>query len=126
MVAMAVLLLESVTTAPPEGAAVFRVTVPLKLLPALTVLGFRVSEERNTVDAGVIVTVACTVLFPRLAVTVTGVLLSTPDFAVNVNVPVVAPAATVIVAGTRPKALSVLSPTVAPPEGAEAVRVTVP
>jgi nitrogen fixation-related uncharacterized protein len=57
-VANAVLLLESVINAPPEGAALLRETVPLKLLPALTLAGFSATEETNTVDAGVIVTVA--------------------------------------------------------------------
>jgi hypothetical protein len=56
-VATAVWLLESRTAAPPEGAAAFRVTVPLKLSPARTVAGFSEIEERKTVDAGVIVTV---------------------------------------------------------------------
>jgi hypothetical protein len=125
-VATAVLLLESVTTAPPAGAAVLRVTVPSTLLPALTLAGFKDTDETNTVGAGVIVTAACIVLSPRLAVIVTGVLLNTPGLAVNVKVPVEAPAGTVIVAGTSPKALSVLSPTMAPPAGAAPVRVTVP
>jgi hypothetical protein len=57
-VATAVLLLDSVTTAPPDGAALLRATVPLKLLPALTLLGFSEIEETNTVEAGVMVTVA--------------------------------------------------------------------
>ena len=56
-VATAVLLLESATVAPPDGAAAFSVTVPSKLLPALTVVDFRVIEDRKTVEAGVIVRV---------------------------------------------------------------------
>jgi len=43
-VATEVLLLESVTIAPPEGAAAVRVTVPVELFPPLTVVGLRVSE----------------------------------------------------------------------------------
>lgn len=54
-VATAVLLLASVTTAPPEGAAVLRLTVPLKLLPALTLAGLKETEVTNTADTGVIV-----------------------------------------------------------------------
>src|SRR6267143_4708450 len=46
-----VLLLESVTTAPPEGAAPLSVTVPVEELPPLTFVGFSASEERET-DAG--------------------------------------------------------------------------
>jgi hypothetical protein len=38
------LLLESVITVPPEGAAMVRVTVPVELRPAATVVGFRVNE----------------------------------------------------------------------------------
>ena len=38
-VAAAVLLLESVTTAPPVGAALPRVTVPVELFPPTTVVG---------------------------------------------------------------------------------------
>ena len=39
------LLLESVITAPPEGAAAVRVRVPVELAPPTTVVGFRVSVE---------------------------------------------------------------------------------
>jgi len=45
-VATAVLLLESMTTAPPPGATPFRVTVPCEELPPVTLVGFSVSEER--------------------------------------------------------------------------------
>ena len=59
-VATEVLLLESVTTAPPEGAAAVRVTVPVELLPAVTVVGFSVSDESVTLPlAGVMVSEAC-------------------------------------------------------------------
>jgi len=47
-----VLLLDSVTTAPPEGAAPLRVTVPVAdCTPPTTFVGFSVSEE--SVEAGV-------------------------------------------------------------------------
>ena len=49
--AAAVLLLESVTVAPPAGAAPLNVTVPVEEFPPVTLLGFSVSEERET-DAG--------------------------------------------------------------------------
>ncbi len=45
-VATAVLLLESVTTAPPLGAAPFKLTVPCEEFPPTTLAGFRVREER--------------------------------------------------------------------------------
>jgi hypothetical protein len=44
-VARAVLLLDSVTTAPPLGAAALRVTVPVEELPPTTVVGLTASEE---------------------------------------------------------------------------------
>jgi len=44
-VATDVLLLPSATTAPPAGAAAFRVTVPVEGLPPSTLVGFRLTEE---------------------------------------------------------------------------------
>src|SRR2546422_11475374 len=49
--AAVVLLLESVTTAPPVGAAPLSVTVPVEEFPPATLVGFRVSKERAG-DAG--------------------------------------------------------------------------
>ncbi len=49
--AAVVLLLESVTTAPPDGAAPLNVTVPVEEFPPVTLAGFTESEERVT-DAG--------------------------------------------------------------------------
>jgi len=46
-----VLLLESVTTAPPEGATPLSVTVPVEEFPPVTLVGFTETEERVT-DAG--------------------------------------------------------------------------
>src|SRR5260370_38880642 len=43
-----VLLLESVTTAPPEGAAPLSVTVPVEECPPVTLLGSTGIEERGT------------------------------------------------------------------------------
>ena len=50
-----VLLLESVTTAPPAGATPFNVTVPVELLPPDTDVGFRVTVDAT---AGLMVKVA--------------------------------------------------------------------
>jgi hypothetical protein len=125
-VATEVLLLASVTSAPFAGAAALSVTVPVELLPPLRLDGFKPSDDRCTEEPGVIVMDAWTVLFPRLAVMFTAVLLRTPVLVVIVKVPVVAPAATVAVAGTSAKELSLLRPTTVPPDGAAALSVTVP
>jgi hypothetical protein len=47
-VATAVLLLESATTAPPDGAAPLSVTVASEVLPPVTLVGLRTSEESVT------------------------------------------------------------------------------
>src|SRR5258708_3720043 len=49
--AAVVLLLESVTTAPPEGAAPLNVTVPVEEFPPVTLVGFTETAERVT-DTG--------------------------------------------------------------------------
>jgi len=46
VLATVVLLLESVTAAPPDGAAAVKVTVPVDEFPPVTLVGFRLSEER--------------------------------------------------------------------------------
>ena len=53
------LLLESVTTAPPDGAAPLSVTVPVEdCVPPTTLVGFSVSEESVGVSGGAGVTVS--------------------------------------------------------------------
>src|SRR6266436_9060244 len=49
--AAVVLLLERVTTAPPDGAAPLSVTVPVEEFPPVTLVGFSESEDRER-DAG--------------------------------------------------------------------------
>jgi hypothetical protein len=49
-VAAAVLLLESVTIAPDDGAAALRVTVPWDVLPPTTLVGFSVNEDNVAVE----------------------------------------------------------------------------
>ena len=46
VLATVVLLLESVTVAPPDGAARLNVTVPVDEFPPVTLVGFRLSDER--------------------------------------------------------------------------------
>jgi hypothetical protein len=55
--AAAVLLLDSVTVAPPEGAGPFSVTVPVELFPPITLAGLTATEDSAT-PTGVTVRVA--------------------------------------------------------------------
>ena len=101
---------------PPDGAGEAMVTVPVELLPPATLFGFRLMEL--TAVPGVMVILPCTVLLPRVAVMVTRVLLSTnPLLVLSVKVALVAPAASVTVAGTIANVLLLLKPTVLPPAG---------
>ncbi len=49
-VATAVLLLVSVTTAPPEGAVLLSVTVPVEEVPPVTAAGFRLTDDKAATD----------------------------------------------------------------------------
>ncbi len=90
------LLLASVTTAPPLMAGPLRVTVPVEELPPGTDVGLKLTELGV---ATVTVNVALPVTLFAVAEIVTPVLLAT-GFVVTGNVAVVAFAATVTVAGT--------------------------
>jgi hypothetical protein len=46
-VATEVLLLLSVTTAPPVGAALLNVTVPVDVAPPVTELGFKLTDDKD-------------------------------------------------------------------------------
>jgi hypothetical protein len=117
-----VLLLARVTTAPPLGAAALSVTVAVELLPPTTVLGLTVKDERE--ETGV--TVSCAVcVAPYVPEIVTTVELDT-ELVLTPNVPLVAPAAMVMVAGTWAAAVLLLERFItAPPDGATPERVTV-
>ena len=115
-------LLVRVTVVPPDAAGPFRVTVPVALVPPLTVVGLTVTELNPT---GVIVNVAVLAAVPEPAEIVAVVWVFTPEVA-TWNVAVVAPWATVTDAGTVALELLEFNGTTTPPEGAAAERVTVP
>ena len=93
--ATAVLLLASATTAPAIGAGPFSVTVPVELFPPITPAGFSQTEEST---AG-FTTSTAVCWTPYVADNVTDAELATA-LLVTVKVAVVAPAATVTLAGT--------------------------
>lgn len=125
-VATDVLLLERLTLAPPEGAAPVNVTVPVELLPPLTLVGLSVSDASVTdEDAGLMVSVACCELLPSVAVIV-AVVVAVTDVVVTVKLVLVDPAAMVTLLGTVALELLLLKLTTEPPEGAAELRVTVP
>jgi hypothetical protein len=124
-VATAVLLLESVTTAPPDGAGALSVTVPCDELPPVTVVGDSDSEDSDgaPADPGVTVSTAPHDVFST-AHSFTCVVDDTLVVP-TLKVAVVAPPGTVTVGGTVTGDTEE-SCTVAPPEGAGAFNVTVP
>jgi hypothetical protein len=121
--ATAVVPLVSVTTTASVGIPV-RVTVPVLFVPPLTLVGFKVSVETTRTGLTVMVAVLDTPL--RVAVIVK-VDAAVTVRVVMVKVAVVAPAATVTLAGTVPMVVDEdARVTTAPPVGAALVNVTVP
>jgi large repetitive protein len=126
-VAAVVLLLVRVTIAPPDGAALDSVTVPCELLPPTTVAGLTVSDD-NAAGDGVfdIVNTALRLTPPDTPLMVAEV-DAVSDAVLTVKVALVAPAATVTLAGTVARAVLLLvNVTTAPPEGAALASVAVP
>ena len=116
--------LDRVTTAPPVGAWAFSVTVPVELVPPVTLFGFRVTEASVAADGTTVIVVAW--VDPYVPWIVTGVALAT-DVVVTLNVALDPPALTFTLAGTcATEALPLDSVTTAPPVGAGPLNVTVP
>jgi hypothetical protein len=122
-VAALALELESVTAAPPAGAMPVSVAVPNEETPATTVPGLAVIVESA---AGITVSVALCDTFRRVAPIDEVAVVPTPR-AATVKVAVVAPVATVTVAGTVAALVLLLDRLrTVPPTGAAPFNVTVP
>ena len=118
----AVLLSVNVTTAPPEGAGPVKVTVPVELLPPVTLVGLTL---RELTPGGFTVRLADALLLWYVAEMVATAWILTA-VVVAVKVALVAPAGTVTLVGTLTAVLLSCRLTTAPPEGATEDRVTVP
>ena len=121
--AIAGLLLVSVTTAPPVGAALLSVTIPVEAPPPPRIVGLKVNEMAEAV--GIRLRTALRVFPPAEAVIVAETVVVTA-LVVAENVADVAPAKTVAVPGTVTAALLLVNTMATPPVGAAPLNVTVP
>lgn len=116
------LVLESVTTIPPAGAAAPIVTVPEAVAPPVTEVGLRATE---TIAGGLTVSDAL-IPVPFTAAEICAVVGVPTVLVLTVKPACAAPAGTVTVAGTVAALTLDDRLTVNPPAGAGPVRVTVP
>ena len=120
-------LSESDTLAPPFGAAALSLTVPVEAFPPTTVDGLTETVESvGPVAAGGFTVSTAVCVAPAKTAEIVADVDAVTDVVVMVNVALVAPAATVTLAGTAAAAELSESDTAAPPAGAAALSVTVP
>jgi hypothetical protein len=126
--ATVVLLLESTTCAPPVGAGPLRVTVPVEEFPPTKLAGFSVNDVGAGAGGGTGLTVSVAdFLTPLLAAEMVTEVDALTTLVLTVNVALLAPAATVTLAGVRAALVLLLeSVTWTPPAGAGPLSVTMP
>ena len=113
---------ESEITVPPVGAGPVRLTVPIALKPPTTAVGFTLTPVRAE---GLIVSPAVRLILPVVAF-IEAVVAEPTGRVDTVKEAVVAPAATVTVAGTLALVVLDARVTASPPTGAWPFKVTVP
>lgn len=100
-VATAVSLLDSVTTAPPAGAAAVKVAVPCDELPPITLAGFSaIADNDGPVATPDAFTVSDVAALSRSSPVIVTAVSAVTDVVVIGNVALVAPPCTVTLAGT--------------------------
>src|SRR3989442_1797358 len=112
--------------APPVGAAAVNVTVPVAPVPPTTLVGLTVTEDKlGAAGAGLTVSTAERETPPKVPV-IDSAVEAVTDVVEMVKVALVAPPATVTLAGTvAPAGLALRRVTTAPPQGAAPVNVPV-
>ena len=126
-VATAGWLVPSVTTAPPKGAAALKVTVPVEELPAVTLLGFSVSDDTVTqlTPGGVTTSVAVLAQIPPKNKEMFAEVQFATEFVVTVKLALVAFGGTVTMPGTLAAGLLLEGKTSVPLQCAGPLSVTV-
>jgi hypothetical protein len=125
-VANAVLPLERVTTAPPAGAGALRVTVPVEVFPAATLVGLRLTEERVVAGGGGFTRRLMDLVASSTAAETVTTVVAVTALVDTVKFALAAPAGTVTLAGTAATAELLLERvTATPPVGAAVSSVTV-